>query len=109
MSVLRKTLGTALTAVALTSAVMAGSTPAAAWGRGGWGGPLAAGLFGGFAAGAILGSVARPAYAYGDYPGYAPAYGYDPVPVTNPCYRGQSPVYDAYGNYIGMRAVRVCN
>lgn len=105
MSILKKTIAAAVAATTLTSAVVATSTPASARG---WGFPVAAGLVGGLAAGAIIGSAVRPAYGYGGY-GYAPAYGYDPVPVYNPCYRSQSPVYDVYGNFAGYRTVRVCN
>ncbi len=105
MSLLQKTIAVGVAAATLTSVVVASSSPAAAWGRGGWGGPVAAGLIGGLAAGAIIGSATAPAYGYG----YAPAYGYAPVPVYDPCYRGRSPIYDAYGNFAGYRPVRVCN
>ena len=109
MSTLKKTAAVVLTAATLVSGLATTSSTAEARG---WGGPFAGGLIGGLAAGAILGSAVRPAYGYGyGYgPAYStPAYGYDPVPVYNPCYRGQTPVYDAYGNYAGFRTIRVCN
>lgn len=101
-----KTLIVSGVAVAtLASAAVTTSTPAAARG---WGAPFAGGLIGGLAAGALIGAASRPAYGYGY--GYAPpAYGYDPVPVYDSCYRGRTPVYDAYGNFAGYRPVRVCN
>ena len=109
MSRLKATLAAGVTAVALASGAIATSSPAAAWGRGGgFAGPFVGGL----AVGALLGAAARPADGYGGYGygyGYAPAYGYDPVPVYSPCYRSQSPVYDVYGNFAGMRTLRVCN
>jgi hypothetical protein len=55
-------------------------------GGGGWWGPAAVG---GLAAGALL---AAPYYGYG-YGGSCTAY---------------SPMYDAYGNYIGQQLVNVC-
>ena len=102
MTLLKKTLVAAIGALTLASGSVATSSPAAAWGRYGWGGP-GIGLLGGLAAGAIIGNALRPAY------GYAPAYAYEPEPVYNPCYRGQTPVYDAYGNFVGMRSARICN
>jgi hypothetical protein len=85
----KKTLAAALAAVTLSLAV-AGPTPASAhtWVHGGyhghggfWGPGVALGVFG-LAAGAIAASQ------------------YDCVRYT--------PVYDAYGNYIGQRPVNVC-
>jgi hypothetical protein len=62
----------------------------------GWGGPA---VIGGLAAGALL---AAP-YYYGGYGnGYGYGYGYG-----NTC-TGYSPMYDAYGNYIGQQLVNVC-
>lgn len=55
------------------------------WG-GGWWGPA---VIGGLAAGALL---AAPYYGYG--------YGGNCLTYT--------PVYDAYGNYIGQQATRIC-
>jgi len=95
------------TAVALASLVATGSlaaaTPAAAgwgWGHGGgwgfhrggsWGVPVAAGLLGGLAVGAIAGATSQPAY-YGG----------------GPCYLTNRPVTDAFGNIVGYRRVQVC-
>jgi hypothetical protein len=90
----------ALTALALSAA---SATPAAAWcngwgcGGGGWGGPgpaVAAGVLGGMALGAAAAGAAQGPY-YGG-PGYGG------------CWVERRPVYDAYGNYIGRRRVRVC-
>lgn len=61
-------------------------------GGGGWGGPVAAGVLGGLALGALAGS----AYSYG--PGY-----YDG------CYMQNRPVYDGWGNFVGYQPVQVCN
>ncbi len=61
-------------------------------GGGGWWGPA---VVGGLAAGALL------AAPY-DYGGYGYGYGY-----RNTC-TGYSPMYDAYGNYIGQQLVNVC-
>jgi hypothetical protein len=84
-AIVRKTLAATLAAVTLSLAV-AGPTPASAhpWQHGGghgWGPGLALGVIG-LAAGAIAASQ------------------YDCVRYT--------PVYDAYGNYIGRRPVNVC-
>lgn len=90
MNILRKTLAVAVVA-ATFGAVLAGSTaPAAAkpWGFGHHGFGLGAGL--------LLGATvvaASPYYGYG--------YGY--------CHIAHQPVYDDYGNYVGVRRVRVCN
>jgi len=93
-------------AVALASLVATGSlaaaTPAAAgwgwrhgggWGYhgGGWGAPVAAGLLGALAVGAIAGAASQPAY-YG-----------------GPCYPANRPVIDAWGNVVGYRPTRVCD
>ena len=59
----------------------------------GWGAPVAAGVIGGLALGALAGS----AYPYG---AYAPAYG--------GCYLQNQPAYDAWGNFVGYQPVRVC-
>ena len=103
MTMLKTCLTVGLATLTLATGVAATATPAAAWYRGGYGAPLAAGVFGGLAAGAILGSVARPAYGYGY------GYGYAPAPVYDACYRERRPVYDVYGNFAGYRSVRVCD
>jgi hypothetical protein len=58
----------------------------------GWGGPVAAGILGGLALGALAGS----AYAYG------PAY------YGSGCYWQNRPVYDSWGNFAGYAPVQVC-
>jgi hypothetical protein len=103
MSIVRKTLVAGLAGLTLAAGVAGSAAPAAAWYNGGWGAPVAAGVLGGLAAGAIIGSATHP-YGYG--PGY---YGYAPEPVYNPCYRERRPVYDANGYFAGYRVVRVCN
>ena len=67
-------------------------------GGGGWGWGSRA-VVGGLAAGALL---AAP-YYYGGY-GNGNGYGYG---YGNSC-TGYSPMYDAYGNYIGQQLVNVC-
>lgn len=110
MSMLRKTVTASLAALTVGATLCSASAPAAAWHRGGWGGPAAAGLLGGFAAGAILGSATRPhGYGYGYGYGYGPAYSYGPEPVYDSCYLARRPVFDAYGEFSGYRRVRVCN
>jgi hypothetical protein len=105
MSIIKKSIVGCVVAATLASGVIAATGPAEAGYRGGWGGPLAAGVIGGLAMGAIIGGATRPAYGYG----YAPAYGYEPVPAYSPCYRSRTPVYDAYGDFAGYRSIRVCN
>ncbi|WP_406853660.1 hypothetical protein ABEG18_13945 [Alsobacter sp. KACC 23698] len=75
------------------------------WRGGGWGAPVAAGLVGGLA----LGALAAPAYGYGyGYPGYG--YGYAPAYVGGygTCYIERQRVYDAWGRMF-IRRVRVCD
>jgi hypothetical protein len=102
-----KTL-TALAAAALVAgATLAAPSDAQAQWRRGPG--FAAGVIGGLAAGAIVGSALAPRYYYGSYPVYAPQPGYVVVPgyaaaVPGPgCYWAQMPVYDAYGRVVGYR------
>ncbi|MGP0059497.1 MAG: hypothetical protein ACLPID_09455 [Beijerinckiaceae bacterium] len=86
MSIIRKTLAAAVV-VATFGAVVAASTAADAkpFGFGhGHGFGLGAGLF----LGAAIAST--PQYGYG-------------------CYIARQQVYDDYGNYVGVRRVRVCN
>ena len=107
---MRKVL-TASTA-ALTMAALLAATPASAdWhggygGRGhhrGWGGgAIAAGIIGGLALGALAAGSSRHAYA-------APAYAVEPDYDGPVCYREVRPVHDAWGRYVGERAVRVCD
>jgi hypothetical protein len=61
-----------------------------------WNGPVAAGVIGGLALGAIASS------AYG-----SPAY--EEAPIYGGCYLTQRPAYDYWGNFVGYRRVRVCN
>ncbi len=103
-----KTIKTLTTlAAAATLAVVAVATPQPAEARGG---ALAAGIIGGLAAGAIIGSAA----ASGGY--YGPGYYYDPGPVyygPGPAYYGpdcfwtRQRVWNGYGWY--WQRVRVCD
>ncbi len=104
MTVLKTTLTGTLAALTVAGTLFGASAPASAWYRGGWGGPVAAGVIGGLAAGAIIGSATHPYYG-GEYG----AYGYGPEPVYDPCYVTRRPIYDAYGYVAGYRRVRVCN
>jgi len=88
----------AITALAL--AVTATSQPAFA---GGNGGAIAAGVVGGLAVGAIIGSQANRNNYYG--PGYYDS-GYQPV--YRDCHTERQQVEDGYGN-IRMQRVRVCD
>lgn len=109
MSKFQKTLAGALAALTLGAGIIAASTPAEAqwrrgYHRGGWGAPVAAGVIGGLALGAIAAQAAPryhyPAYGYGYRPVY-PAYAYG-------CFRERRPAYDRWGNFAGYRLVRVC-
>jgi hypothetical protein len=98
-------------AMLTTTAIIGASTGRALAGDDGWrhqwNGPLAAGVLGGLAAGAIVNS--GPHYGYYQ-PEYAPApayYGYDDPPPLY-CHRVRQPLYDAYGAFVGYRRVRVC-
>jgi hypothetical protein len=100
-SILRK----ALVGGAVAATLAAGFT-APAQARNG--GAIAAGVLGGLAAGAIVGSAAAnsgyyaaPAYAA---PAYAP-----PAPAYGGCYFTRQPVYDEEGYVVGHRRVRVCD
>jgi hypothetical protein len=53
--------------------------------------PVAAGLLGALAVGAIAGAANQPVY-YG-----------------GPCYPANRPVIDAWGNVVGYRPARVCD
>ena len=77
MTTITKTLTTIATVATLGFAAVATPQPAQArWGYGG--GAVAAGVIGGLAAGAIIGSAAARPYGYGYGPGY---YAYGPAPV----------------------------
>jgi len=97
---LTKTL-TALAAVA-TIAIGAVAAPPQAEARGG---RIAAGVIGGLAAGAIIGSAYR---GYGPYYGYGPSYAYAPGPYYGygGCFWRRERVWDGYGWRV--QRVRVC-
>ena len=106
---MRKTF-TAIAAAA-TLAIAAVSVPSdanAQWRRhGGGGAGLAAGIIGGLAAGAIIGSATRGSWGpeYAPAPGYVvyPAYAQG-APVDCPDgYWTRRPVYDRYGEVVGWR------
>lgn len=74
------------------------------------GGDFAAGVFGGLAAGAIIGSTARP-YYYDPPPPPPPAYYYDgPAAYGGPCHweRGRR-YWDDYEGVWRWSRIRVCN
>lgn len=97
----RKALIGALAALTLGASVAATTTPAAARG---WGVPIAAGIIGGLA----LGAIAAGAHAHDYAP--APAYYYPPEPAYAPaCHRENRPVYGAWNEFLGWRPVRVCD
>ena len=102
MNVAFTKLTVAVTLASLVATVsLAAATPAAAgwgwrhgggWGyRGGWGAPVAAGLLGALAVGAIAAAASQPAYYGGS------------------CYPANRPVIDAWGNVVGYRPTRVCD
>jgi len=88
-------------AAALVLAVTVSSQPAYA---GGNGGALAAGIVGGLAVGAIIGSQSGGGY-YNNGPGYYES-GYQPG--YGGCHIERQRVVDQYGNY-RMRRIRVCD
>ena len=101
MNSMKKTL-TALAAAA-TIAIAAVAVPQQAEARGG---RIAAGIIGGLAAGAIIGSIAaNNGYYYG--PGYG-YYGPGPVYYGPRCYVTRQRVWDGYGGWY-LRRVRVCD
>jgi hypothetical protein len=93
---MHRTFTASLAALSLAS-VLAAASPASAGGwNHHWNGPLAAGVVGGLALGAIAGA---------GYP--SAAYYYDP-PVYEGCYIARRPAYDGWGEFVGYRRVRVC-
>ena len=101
LNISRKVAVAALLATTFGVSVAATSTPAAARG---WGAPVAAGIIGGLA----LGAIAASANAHAYYP--PPAAYYPPAPAYYPvCQRENQPTYDQWGNFVGWRPVRVCN
>jgi hypothetical protein len=99
---MKRIVSALVAAVMLTS--VAGEAAVAAEGRN-------AALFGGLAAGAIIGgalmSTARPGPVYAaPPPPPRPVYVYEePEPV---CHRERRPLFDEWGNVAGFRTVRVC-
>jgi hypothetical protein len=95
-------------ALPLGAALAASATPASARDAG----PVIAGALGGFAAGAIIGSTMGhggyyPGYLSGDYEGASRDEYYAPV-YTPSCYSERRAIYDAWGDFVGYRRVRVC-
>ena len=91
-----------LIAGGLAAATLMGSVGLATEAEAAWrhrGAPLAAGVFGGLALGALAAGAANSYYAPRPY-NYAPAYG--------ECHRERQPVYDRFGGFMGYRIVRVC-
>ncbi len=114
-TLIRKTATGLVAAASLGAMVAATSTPAAAWGRHGWGpGPaIAAGVLGGLAIGAIAAGAAHPGYypapVYDPEPVYpAPVYG-GPAAYAPDCRVERRAVFDRAGFYHGDRPVRVCD
>jgi hypothetical protein len=110
-SILKKGLICGLAALTLGLAVVETTSPAMAWGRGGWHGGYGWGGRGyGWGLGALAGGLALGAVAAGayGYPGYGYGYGYGyPAYGYGGCWQ-QRPVYDAYGYFRGYRPVAVC-
>jgi hypothetical protein len=101
MENLMKTIGAVAALSVLALSFSGASTPALARN----GGAVAAGVVGGLAVGAIIGSQANRNY-YG-----GPAYVDQPTYVVEPrgyCRTERREVVDAYGNY-RIRRVRVCD
>ena len=93
-----KTLTALAAATTLGFAAIAAPQPAEARG-----GAIAAGIIGGLAAGAIIGSA-----VHGPYYGYGPGYNYGPAPVYyGGCYWTRQRVWDGWGWQ--FRRVRVCD
>ena len=90
-----------LSAAAALALALTASQPALA---GGNGGAIAAGVVGGLAVGAIIGSQANRGY-YGGGPGY---YEQGYAPVYSNCRTEREQVVDQYGRY-HTRRIRVCD
>jgi hypothetical protein len=104
MKLIGKMNATALITVAFALPIAAGTAvPAAADGG------RNAALFGGLAAGAIIGgALASGPHYYA--PAYPPAPIYAPEPVYYAdCFFERRPMFDGWGNFVGYRRVRVCN
>lgn len=115
----RGTIAGCVAAATLGLFVAGSVTPASAQWRDhgdGWGAPVAVGLIGGLALGAIAGSAAQgpvyapaPVYVPEPGPAYAPPVVYDePVEQAPACWNQRRPVYDYSGEIVGYRAVRLC-
>lgn len=117
MTDFRKSLTALGAAAVLTIAAVAAPQPAEARG-----GRVAAGIIGGLAVGAIIGSMAYngrgysygPSYSYGPGYAYGPGYGYGPryyrpAPVYyGPrCWWQRQRIWDGYG--WRLRRIRVCD
>jgi hypothetical protein len=96
-----KTLTAIAAAATLGAAAIATPTTAEARCIGCW---VGAGVLGGLAAGAIIGSAA----AYGPYGPYGPYYAYGPSPYYGPaCWWQRQRVWDGYGwRYTRVRVCR---
>jgi hypothetical protein len=99
MKLIGKMNATALITVAFALPIAAGTAvPAAADGG------RNAALFGGLAAGAIIGGALASGPAYPPAPIYAP----EPIYYAD-CFFERRPMFDGWGNFVGYRRVRVCN
>lgn len=105
-----KILSTLVAAAAMVGGSLTSVQPAtAADGRN-------AALFGGLAAGAVLGGViaggARgyaPRPVYGGYPAYDGEEVYEAPVVAPRCFIDRQPAYNSWGDFVGYRRVRVCD
>jgi len=86
---------------------VAASEPALAGWDGRWNAPLAAGVIGGLAIGALANSHPQPVYTPPPPPPPAYVDEYD-APIVR-CHWVRQPLYDGYGDYAGSRHVRVCD
>lgn len=103
MTTARTMMTSAIAALALCGTVLASAAPAEAGYRyRHGGGAIAAGVIGGLALGAIAAST---------YPAYSPypAYGVRPVYYGRRCYVSREPVFNAWGDVVYTRRVRVCD
>jgi hypothetical protein len=93
---MQRTFTASLAALSLAGTLALASSPASASGwNHHWNGPLAAGVVGGLALGAVAG---------GGYPSAA----YYVAPAYEGCYFARRPIYDGWGEFVGYRRVRVC-
>ncbi len=101
MTILSKTAAAGVAALTLAGALAI--TPAEAGWRGHRGGaPVAAGIIGGLALGALAAGSANAYYAPRAYYAPAPAYAY------GGCRIERQPAYNRWGHFAGWRRVRVC-